>query len=280
MTNTTIHSILKGLCGVSAVITFAAATAVAQTTTKEIIHGDATVTTEKLSGVVTYVEGNTLVVKMSTGEMRTFTVPESRKFVIDGKELTVHDLKPGTSLSATLTTTTTPITERTTTNGTATVWFVNGSNVILTLPDGTNKMYKAKSDFKFKVNDQEATVGDLRKGMKITVLKIVAEPRTEIATNTTVVGSAPRAKQVVAQAAPPAPAPVKRASVPPPAPVAAVPPPPPVQVAAAQAPTPAPVQVAAIPAKLPTTGSPFPMAGALGLLFTGVGLGLRALRRS
>jgi len=280
MTHTTNRRILKGLYAASAVFTFVAATASAQTTTKEVIQGDATVSTEKLSGVVTYVQGNTLVVNLSTGEMRTFTVPESRKFVIDGKELTVHDLKPGTSLNATVTTTTTPITERTTTNGTATVWFVNGSNVILTLPDGTNKMYKAKSDFKFRINDREATVNDLKKGMKITVEKIVAEPRTEVASNTVVTGSAPRPKQVVAQAAPPAPAPVTRAA---PAPVAAVPPPPapaPVQVAAAQAPTPAPVHPAAIPAKLPTTGSPFPLVGVLGLLFTGVGLGLRTLRRS
>ena len=194
MINTTTRKVLTAACAVSTVFTFMVAAVAAQTTTKERIEGAPTVTTEKLSGVVTYIEGNDLVVTLSTGELRTFHVPESRRFVIDGKEVTVHNLKPGTTLSATLTTTTTPITERTITNGSATVWFVNGSNVILTLPDGTNKMYIAKPDFKFKVEGRDATLGDLKKGMKITVEKIVAEPKTEVASNTTVIGSAPRPK--------------------------------------------------------------------------------------
>ena len=274
MTNTTTHRILKGLFVVSTALAFMAATGAAQTTTKETSKGSATVNTEKLSGVVTYVEGNTLVVKMSTGELRTFNVPASRKFLIDGKEVTVHDLKPGTSLNATITTTTTPITERTTSNLSGTVWYVNGPNVILTLPDGTNKMYKAMPDFKFKVEGRDATVFDLKKGMRITAEKIVEEPRTEVASNTTVTGTAPRT-QVVAQTPAPAPAPVERATpARAPAPVAAPAP------APAPTPAPAPVQVAAAPANLPTTGSPLPLAGILGLLFIGASFGLRMLRRS
>jgi hypothetical protein len=262
MANHMTHRILTGLCAVSTVFPFVAVTAAAQTTTKESIKGDASVSTEKLSGVVTYVEGNTLVVRMSTGDLRTFNVPESRKFVIDGRELTVHDLKPGTSLNATVTTTTSPVTERTTINGTATVWYVNVPNVILTLPDGQNKMYKARPDMKFKVDGRDATVFDLKKGMKISVEKIVEEPKTEVASNTIVTGSVPPAKEVVAQTPAPAPAPVQAAAAP------------------APAAEPAPVEVAAAPAKLPKTGSPLPLAGVLGLLFTGAGLCVRTLRRS
>jgi hypothetical protein len=44
---------------------------------------------------------------MTDGGVREFNVPEDRKFIIDGRELTVHDLKPGTKLSATVTTTAT-----------------------------------------------------------------------------------------------------------------------------------------------------------------------------
>src|SRR5206468_646326 len=93
-------------------------------TTKEAIKGAPKVTTETVSGTVLQAEGNTLVVRMSTGEIKEFVVPDSRKFMIDGKELTVHDLRVGTKLRATVTTTTTPITERTTTVGSGTVWFV------------------------------------------------------------------------------------------------------------------------------------------------------------
>jgi len=269
MTNTTTHRILKGLFVVSTALAFMAATGAAQTTTKETSKGSATVNTEKLSGVVTYVEGNTLVVKMSTGELRTFNVPASRKFLIDGKEVTVHDLKPGTSLNATITTTTTPITERTTSNLSGTVWYVNGPNVILTLPDGTNKMYKAMPDFKFKVEGRDATVFDLKKGMRITAEKIVEEPRTEIASNTTVVGHAP-----------PAPAPVVAETPRTPAPAPA-----PVRAAAAPAPEPTPVaapveHAAAAPAReLPKTASPFPLVGLLGLLSGGAAIGLRKVRK-
>ena len=148
--------------------------------------------TEKLSGVVKYVEGNNLVVSMSSGELRTFKVPESRRFLIDGKEVTVHDLKPDTTLNATLTTTKRTALQRTVTNLEGTVWYVNGPTVILTLPNGENKMYKPSSDVKFKVDGQEATVYDLRKGMRITAEKIVEEPRTEIASDTVVTGQAPR----------------------------------------------------------------------------------------
>ena len=97
-----------------------------QSTTQET-RGTATVTTEKMSGEVLYVEGNNLVVKMANGQVRTFTnVPDSRKATVDGKELGVRDLQPGTWLTATVTKSVTPITVRTTTVGTGKVWFVNG----------------------------------------------------------------------------------------------------------------------------------------------------------
>ena len=94
------------------VLLFLATMAAAQTpqTTTEVTKGAAAVTTSELKGEVEYVEGNSLVVKMSDGEVRTFNVPESRKFIIDGKALTVHELQPGTMLTATVTTEATPVT--------------------------------------------------------------------------------------------------------------------------------------------------------------------------
>ena len=66
-----------------------------------------------IEGQVVQVEGNGLLVKLSTGELKIFRVPETRRFFIDGKELSVHDLQPGTTLTATVKTTTTPVTVRT-----------------------------------------------------------------------------------------------------------------------------------------------------------------------
>ena len=55
---------------------------------------------------VVYVEGNNFVVKLSHGEVRQFEIPDSCKFTIDGKAVTVHDLKPGMKLTAKITTAT------------------------------------------------------------------------------------------------------------------------------------------------------------------------------
>ena len=153
------------------------------------------------------VEGNTVVIKMSTGEIRTVTVPDSRTATIDGKEITVHDLKVGTTLTATYTTTKTPVIERTVSNLTGRVWFVAGTTVILTLPDNTNKQYKATDDMKFIVNGKPATVFELKKGMQISAEKIVEAPLVEIASNTAVTGHAPTPRAEVA----PPPSPSKAA---------------------------------------------------------------------
>jgi len=198
------HRILTGF---GAVLCFLSSSALAQQmpqTTKQQIPGAPTTTTEELRGTVTYVEGNTLVVAMSTGDLRTFNVPESRRFVVDGKSISVHELKPGTKLTATITTTTTPITQRTTTVGTGKVWYVSGNTVIVTLPNNENRMYKVDDNYRFNIGGQKASVHDLRKGMVISAEKIVEEPMTEIASNTVVTGQAPppaRPKEVeVAQA--------------------------------------------------------------------------------
>jgi hypothetical protein len=268
---TAIRKVLAGLCMTALPITFLAALATAQQmpqTTKEKIRGASAVKTEQLRGTVLHVEGNTLVVRMSTGDVRHFAVPESRRFVIDGRELTVHDLKPGTTLEATVTSTTTPVTERTRTIGTGTVFFVSGQNVIITLPNGENRMYKVNDSYRFNIGGQKASVSELRKGMRISAEKIVEEPMTEFASTVAVTGNAPPAPR-------PQPAPV--AARPTPAPVAAAPAPP-----ATPEPEPAPVVAQAAPeppARLPDTASPFPAIGLAGLGLTAVSFSLRKLRR-
>jgi len=172
---TTIHKFLRAMFVALTVLACLSPGAAGQQmpqTTKETIKGAPRITTEKVSGTVLQAEGNTLVVRMSTGEIREFNVPESRKFIIDGKELSVHDLKEGTKLHATVTTIMTPITQRTTTVGSGTVFFVNGNNAIITLPNGDNRNYKVEDHYRFNIGGEKATVHELRKGMKISADKI------------------------------------------------------------------------------------------------------------
>jgi hypothetical protein len=239
-------------------------------TRKQSIAGSSTTNTEELNGTVVHVEGNKLVVRMASGDLRHFEPPASRRFIVDGRELAVQDLKVGTKLKATVTTTTTSVTDRTTTVGTGKVWYVAGTTVILTLPNNENRMYKVADSYRFNVDGKPATVFELRKGMTVSAEKIVESPRTEIASNTVVTGTAPPPPRPVVAEAP--------AAIPAPTPTPAAAPASSASRAAPAAP-PAPVETAAAPARLPKTASPFPLVGLLGLLCAGASFGLRAIRR-
>jgi LPXTG-motif cell wall-anchored protein len=209
-------------------------------------------------GEVVYVSGNEVVVKMESGEVRHVTVPDSARATVDGKEISVRELKPGMKLQRTITTTTTPRTVTTVRTVSGKVWQVSAPNsVILTLADGTNKQYKIPKGQKFMIDGQEKTAFDLRKGMNVSATVVTAVPETVVAQQRKVTGSAP----------PPPPTPPMEGALlietPAPAPAAA----------------PAPSAPEPPPTSLPKTGSVMPLIGLLGLLCSGLSLGLRMLRR-
>jgi hypothetical protein len=137
-------------------------------TTSTSQSGEPTVQTEVRSATVMYASGNDLVVKTDDGQVKHFEVPDDRTVSVNGKDLTVHDLKPGMRLTRTITTTSTPQTVTTVRTIVGTVWHVNPpSTVILTLPNGTNKQYKVPKGQMFDINGQKQDVFGLRKGMKI-----------------------------------------------------------------------------------------------------------------
>src|SRR5580658_6089282 len=107
-------------------------------------------------GEVVTVEGNDLIVKMGDGSIRHLeNIPESARITVDGKELGIHDLKPGMLLQRTITTTTTPKVITTVQTVKGKVWNINPPlSVILTLEDGTNQSFNIPKDQKFNVNGQ------------------------------------------------------------------------------------------------------------------------------
>jgi hypothetical protein len=221
------------------------------TTTKSTSTTGASTTTSQLEGTVLAVDGNHIVVRMSTGEIRHIVAPEGKTALIDGKEVAAKDLKVGTKLKATITTTTTSVVDRTVTVGSGKVWYVAGNNVILTLPNGENRQYKVKDDYKFNVEGRPASVFELRKGMRVSAEKIVEEPRTVVSSSGVVTGEAPAPVKTEVAAAPA----LKPRPAPAPEPVA--------KPAPAPAPEPEPE---APPTKLPKTGSPLPLIGLTGAL--------------
>jgi len=220
-------------------------------------------------GEVVYVSGNEVVVKMENGEIRHVTVPDSATATVDGKTVTVKDLKPGMKLEKTITTTTTPKTIKTVRSGTGTVVNVTPPNyATVRFEDGTVERYKIPKGTKFTIDGEQKTAFDLKPGMKIAATRIVEAPVVEVSQSSAVTGSAPPA--------PPPPPP------PPDVPIIIAEPakPAPTPVAAAPEPAPAPAPAAEpAPKKLPKTGSPVPLVGLLGLLFSGASFGVRLLRR-
>jgi LPXTG-motif cell wall-anchored protein len=243
-------------------LVFTASLPAQETSKTEVSHGAGSHQVQVERGEVVYVSGNDIVVRMENGEVRHVTVPDSARATVDGKELSVHDLKPGMKLQRTIVTTTTPKLVTTVRTVQGKVFHVNApSTVILTLADNTNKQYKVPKDQKFMIDGQQKTVFDLRKGMNVSATVVTQVPETVVAQQRKVTGSAP----------PPPPTPqIEGALL-----IEDAPAPAPKQVAAA-APAPEPEPA---PKKLPKTGSPLPLMGLLGLLCSGLSIGMRMLRR-
>jgi hypothetical protein len=167
--------------GASALVLAAATIAQVQTETTTTT-GQATKQVLVERAQVLAVSGNDLVVKMADGSIRHIAnVPESARVTVDGKQLGIHDLKPGMTLQRTITTTTVPKVITTTQSVTGRVWHVQPpTSVILTMEDGKNQEFKIPKGQKFNVDGQVVDVWGLKKGMKVTVTKVVEEPLTVV----------------------------------------------------------------------------------------------------
>jgi len=226
------------------------------TTTTSVRHGEPSFETSVRNAEIVYVEGNDLVLRLQDGRVEHMVVPSSEKFNIDGREVTVSGLKPGTKLTQMITTTTTPKYVKTVRTLKGKVWHVNApGHVIITLPDGTNQRYSVPSHAKFTINGKPKSVFELRKGMVLEATIVTDEPQTVVE----------RAKANIGQT--PAP-----------------PTPPVVGVLLIQRAEPVTQEVASnvtaeLVDSLPETASNLPLFGLLGLLGIGSSLGLGAIRK-
>ena len=161
-------------------------------TTTTTATGKPTVVTKVDRGEVVTVSGNDLVVKMADGAIRNFeNVPENARVTVGGKQLGIHDLKPGMKLQRTITTTATPMTITTVQTVKGKVWSITPPlSIILTLEDGKNQQFKIPENQKFNVDGQMVDAWGVRKGMVLTATKIVEIPAVEVTQEKTVTGQA------------------------------------------------------------------------------------------
>jgi hypothetical protein len=127
-----------------------------------------------------------------SGENRVFNIAPGKKFLIDGQEKTLDQLKPGTVLTADVTTTETPLADRTTTVTKGKVLYSNPNSLILELPNGETKQYAITPGFRVDVGGEKMTATQLRRGMEVTGTKVVEQPINSISETAVVTGTAPK----------------------------------------------------------------------------------------
>ena len=235
-----------------AVLTFAQVQTQSTTTSGTPTHA---VTVE--SGEVVSVEGNDLFVKMSDGTLRHFpNIPASSTVDVDGKKLTISDLKPGMKLQRATVRTTTPQVVTTVETVTGKVWHVTPpASVILKLENGENQSFKIPNGQKFTVNGEVTDAFGLKKGMVVNATKIVETPVTSVSQRQHVSGTMPPDEPVLIAKESPTPDGTVTASH--------------------EAGT-----TTTASAELPKTASGWPLVGILGLLFISASFGLALFRRN
>ena len=187
-------SFMRKGAGVIVFAALALGTAAAQdSTVTTVAHGQAEFSTQVKNAEIVYVEGNDLVLKLENGRVEHLIVPDSDKFVIDGKEVGVRELVPGTKLTQTVTTMTTPRFVNSVRTIEGKVWHVNPpTSLILNLPDNTNPTFKVPDHATFTINGEQKTVFDLRKGMKIKATIVSDEEQSVVEQAKLAYGKAPQ----------------------------------------------------------------------------------------
>ncbi len=198
------------------------------------------------------VDGNDLVVRLPEGT-RQINVPPGFVFTVNGKPMSVSDLRPGMSGTATITTTTTvtPVTVTEVKSGT--VALVSGTAVYVRTPEGVRLFTQSELDkrgVKIFVDGKPRAVSELHEGNRLTATIVTTKPPS-IVTEKEV--QATLAKTAAAPAASAAPAPAPSAA----------------QAGAPASPAQQPVATTA--RTLPSTAGSLPTVGLAGLVLLAIG---------
>jgi LPXTG-motif cell wall-anchored protein len=218
-----------------------------------------TTNTEVRNFEIVSVDGNKVVVRGQKGAQE-ITVPPDFQLTVDGKPVSVAELKPGMKGTARITTTTTatPVTVTEVRNGE--VMKVSGNSIIVKGEKGIQMFSEgdvAKRGVRIVRDGQPVQFTDLHEGDKLTATIVTSHP-PKVMTQRQVEASMKSVPAGAAAASPVAAAPTASAPAP---------------AGAATSGTPAPART------LPKTGSVLPLVGLFGVALVTLGAVMTARRR-
>ena len=210
-------------------------------------------TTHVQNAEVIHVSGHEVVVKLENGKLELLNLADDVTFQVDGRDLTVHELTPGTKLSQEIHTVTTPQEVTTLRTVEGRIFEVNGPHLILSFPGGKNKAYTVPDGIVFHIDGKDKTVFDLRKGMDISATVLTVAPEHLVSRHTVITGQTPPRPNVAFEG----PMLLERAR---------------------EVPTLTATLAEPMPQELPKTASLVPLAGMLGFLSLAMGTVSRIIR--
>ena len=240
----------KRIVALTALCLFGLAAGAASAQTKSM-------TTETKQFQIISVDGNTLVVRGAEGT-REITVPQDFMFTVNGKPMSVSELKPGMKGTATITTTTTvhPVYVTEVRNGT--VVQATGGSILVKTAAGFKNFTQGDVDkrgAKIIKDGKPIQISDLHTGDNLTATIVTEKPPQVMTSRQVDATLTPEEKAAMSKAAPTS------------------------GTAPATAASTTGTESAAPKKTLPKTASSLPLAGLVGLVSCGIGLALTLRRR-
>jgi hypothetical protein len=138
------------------------------------------ITVDTRHTTVAYIEGNHLVVRLADGSLEAIRIPPEERFNIEGQKLTLHELKPGMTLTDEIFTTEKPMMVKTVEITEGKVFYAGPRRLTIHTKEGEVVDYKIPEWATIIINGQEEALHSLRRGQTITATITTEEPMTVI----------------------------------------------------------------------------------------------------
>lgn len=157
-------------------MTFVSLAFAQQKTVEHTQTGPSKITVDTRDTTVAYIEGNHLVVRLANGSLEAIRIPPDERFNIEGQKLTLHELKPGMTLTDEIFTTERPVTVKTVEITEGKVFHAGPRYLIIHTKEGEAVEYKIPKWATITINGQEKSLHELKRGQTITATITTEEP--------------------------------------------------------------------------------------------------------